>query len=126
MIKLLSCLGGAPIAAGICVLRGAGSGLSTGDGRSGFRWPVSLRTEGHDSVLSFADGSVRIDGVAHLRDADFIFSAASPPTDAAPNVALLGSYMASAFPPNSVGDAASQPGNDTPPFCPSPILAHPG
>jgi hypothetical protein len=34
---------------------------------------VTLRTEGHDSVLTFAGGSVRIEGVAHLSANDFIF-----------------------------------------------------
>jgi Ca2+-binding RTX toxin-like protein len=34
---------------------------------------VTLQTEGHDSVLSFDGGSVRIEGVAHLSANDFIF-----------------------------------------------------
>jgi Ca2+-binding RTX toxin-like protein len=34
---------------------------------------VTLQTEGHDSVLTFAGGSVRIEGVAHLGANDFIF-----------------------------------------------------
>ena len=34
---------------------------------------VTLRTEGHDSVLTFAGGSVRIEEVAHLSANDFIF-----------------------------------------------------
>jgi Ca2+-binding RTX toxin-like protein len=34
---------------------------------------VTLRVDGHDSVLSFAGGSVRIEGVAHLGVHDFIF-----------------------------------------------------
>jgi len=87
--------------------------------------PVSLRTEGQDSLLSFADGTVRIDGVSHLTAADFIFSAASPPTDAATNVSLLGSYMASAFPPSSMGDAGSQPGTEALPLDSAPTLSQP-
>ena len=34
---------------------------------------VTLRTEGHDSVLTFAGGSVRIEGVVHLTAHDFVF-----------------------------------------------------
>jgi Ca2+-binding RTX toxin-like protein len=34
---------------------------------------VTLRTEDHDSVLTFAGGSVRIEGIAHLGAHDFIF-----------------------------------------------------
>jgi Ca2+-binding RTX toxin-like protein len=34
---------------------------------------VTLRTDGHDSLLTFAGGSVRIEGVAHLSAHDFIF-----------------------------------------------------
>jgi Ca2+-binding RTX toxin-like protein len=93
----------------------------TGQGSAG---PVSLRTEAHDSVLSFADGTVRIDGVPHLDAGDFIFSTPSP-TDASTNVALLGSYMASAFPPSGMGDAGSLPGNDTLPLGASPMLSQP-
>jgi Ca2+-binding RTX toxin-like protein len=37
--------------------------------------PVRLITEGHDSVLIFAGGSVRIEGVAHLDASDFLFGA---------------------------------------------------
>ena len=36
---------------------------------------VRLVTEGHDSVLIFAGGDVRIEGVAHLDASDFIFGA---------------------------------------------------
>jgi Ca2+-binding RTX toxin-like protein len=34
---------------------------------------VTLRTEDHDSVLTFAGGGVRLEGVAHLNAQDFIF-----------------------------------------------------
>src|SRR5206468_12611510 len=70
--------------------------------------PVSLRAEGHDSVLSFADGSARINGVSHLTAGDFIFSAASSLENTSANVARLGNYMASAFPPSSVTATGSQ------------------
>jgi Ca2+-binding RTX toxin-like protein len=36
--------------------------------------PVTLRVEGHDTVLAFADGgTVRIEGVTHLHASDFLF-----------------------------------------------------
>jgi len=35
--------------------------------------PVALTIEGHDTVLTFAGGTVRIDGVTHLHGADFVF-----------------------------------------------------
>ena len=36
--------------------------------------PVTLKTEGHDTVLAFADGgTVRIEGVTHLHASDFVF-----------------------------------------------------
>jgi Ca2+-binding RTX toxin-like protein len=36
--------------------------------------PVTLKTEGHDTVLAFADGgTVRIEGVTHLHTSDFVF-----------------------------------------------------
>ena len=60
--------------------------------------PVSLRTEGHDSVLSFDDGEVRIQGVSRLDAGDFIVSASASPASAPDNLALLGNYMAAAFP----------------------------
>jgi hypothetical protein len=41
------------------------------------------------------------------------------------NVGLLGSFMASAFSPNSMGDAGSQLGNDPSPFGASPLLVQP-
>jgi Ca2+-binding RTX toxin-like protein len=44
-----------------------------GDGDGDDDPAVTLQTEGHDSVLTFAGGSVRIEGVAHLGANDFIF-----------------------------------------------------
>jgi Ca2+-binding RTX toxin-like protein len=46
----------------------------TADDRHGHDEPaVTLRTDGHDSVLAFVGGTVRIEGVAHLSVHDFIF-----------------------------------------------------
>ena len=43
------------------------------EGRDGRDSPVTLTTEGHDTVLTFADGTVRIEGVTHLHATDFVF-----------------------------------------------------
>jgi Ca2+-binding RTX toxin-like protein len=48
-----------------------GHGHGHGDGDDDTA--VTLRTEDHDAVLTFAGGSVRIEGVAHLGANDFIF-----------------------------------------------------
>ncbi|HEY6995210.1 MAG TPA: calcium-binding protein [Xanthobacteraceae bacterium] len=47
--------------------------LIAGDGHGHDEHAVTLRTEGHDSVLAFAGGSLRIEGIAHLNAHDFIF-----------------------------------------------------
>jgi hypothetical protein len=86
--------------------------------------PVSLLLQGHDSVLSFDNGGVRIQGVSRLGAADFIFSA--PPSvqpTGAPDVALLGNYMAAAF-PTSLG-ASSVLASDSGQSGSPPMLAHP-
>jgi Ca2+-binding RTX toxin-like protein len=84
----------------------------TGQGPAG---PVSLRSEGHDSVLSFADGTVRVQDVARLHAGDFIFSASSSAADASTRLALLGSYMSSTFVAASDGHG-STPLTDTAEF----------
>jgi Ca2+-binding RTX toxin-like protein len=83
--------------------------------------PVSLNSEGHDSVLSFDEGTVRIQGVAHLTAADFIFAPASAAPSVSADVALLGSYMASAF-PTSLTSSFSGLANDMEHFVAAPVL----
>jgi hypothetical protein len=84
---------------------------------------VSLRTEGHDSVLSFDNGEVRIQGVSRLDAGDFIFSASASPASAPDNLALLGNYMAAAFPTALPASAVSA--SDLGPSSSPPMLAQP-
>jgi Ca2+-binding RTX toxin-like protein len=94
-------------------------GAMTGSGAG----PVSLRTEGHDSVLSFDNGEVRIQGVSRLDAGDFIFSASASPASAPDNLALLGNYMAAAFPTALPASAVSA--SDLGPSSSPPMLAQP-
>jgi Ca2+-binding RTX toxin-like protein len=92
-------------------------GAMTGSGAG----PVSLRTEGHDSVLSFDNGEVRIQGVSRLDAGDFIFSTSASPASAPDNLALLGNYMAAAFPTALPASAVSA--SDLGPSSSPPMLA---
>jgi Ca2+-binding RTX toxin-like protein len=85
--------------------------------------PVSLRTEGHDSVLSFDNGEVRIQGVSRLDAGDFIFSVSASPASAPDKLALLGNYMAAAFP--TALPASSVSASDLGPSSSPPMLAQP-
>src|SRR5262245_8257398 len=91
--------------------------------------PVRLVSEGHDSVLIFAGGSARIEGVTHLDASDFIFgdNSAAPvangnPFGEADPTARLVQAMAT-FSPSGLSSSGEILANTSGPFPPPDQLA---